>query len=82
MAVDIDFYREKDEVAFLDRWEAKHGQIEDLDQLYQEIATTVAAGYQAGSVELGKKYVYQEIVVGYVDYNTFNELFLFSAEKL
>lgn len=82
MAVDIDFYHEKDEAAFLDKWEAEKGEITDLDEFYQKMAQALKAGYDAGTVILGKKYVYQDVVVGYVDYNTFNELFLFSSKKL
>ena len=81
MAVDIDFYHEKDEQAFLDKWEAEKGSIEDIDLFYSELAEGVEEAYQAGTVKLGKKFVYQDVVVGYVDYNTFNNLFLFSLAK-
>lgn len=70
MTVDIDFYHEKDENAFLDKWEAEKGEITDIDQFYQEIALAAKTAYEAGTVNLGKKFVYQDVVVGYVDYNT------------
>lgn len=44
--VDIEFYKEQDEEAFLERWEAKFGEIEDIDAFYQTIATTVQKEYE------------------------------------
>ncbi|MCO6016843.1 MULTISPECIES: hypothetical protein [Carnobacterium] len=80
--VDIEFYKEQDEEAFLERWEAKFGEIEDIDVFYQTIATTVQKEYEQNQVKLGNKYVYEGILVGYVDYNTYNNWFLFSSSKL
>lgn len=78
--VDIDFYQDKDEVAFLDGWEAKQGSIEDdaIDSLYQEITLDIHQQVQEKQHELGDKYHYREVFVGYSDYNAFNQLYLFS----
>lgn len=81
--VDIDFYQDKDEEAFLEAWEEKFGPItnEDIDSLYKKIASDIQEKVQAEEVKLGKKYVYQEVLVGYSDYSAVNNLFLFSQSK-
>lgn len=81
--VDIDFYHDKDEEAFLEAWEIKHGELEDsaIDALYQEIAQDIHQQIKTEKHELGNKYVYQEVLVGYSDYNTFNNLYLFGRSK-
>lgn len=78
--IDIDFYQDKDEEAFLTRWEAKYGPLEDetLDALYESIAQDIHQLIQEEKHELGAKYMYQEVAVGYSDYNAFNQLYLFS----
>lgn len=78
--LDIDFYQDKDEEAFLNRWEAKYGPIEDeaLNSLYESIAQAIHQSVQEETHQLGDKYLYQEVVVGYSDYNAFNQLYLFS----
>lgn len=78
--LDIDFYQDKDEEAFLNRWEAKYGPIEDedLNSLYESIAQAIYQSVQEETHQLGDKYFYQEVVVGYSDYNAFNQLYLFS----
>lgn len=81
--VDIDFYQDKDEEAFLEAWEEKFGPItnEDIDSLYKKIALDIQKKVQDDEVNLGKKYVYQEVLVGYSDYSAVNNLFLFSQSK-
>ncbi|MEG0553267.1 MAG: hypothetical protein RR439_06155 [Carnobacterium sp.] len=81
--VDIDFYQDKDEEAFLEAWEEKFGPItnEDIDSLYKKIALDIQKKVQDDEVKLGKKYVYQEVLVGYSDYSAVNNLFLFSQSK-
>lgn len=79
-SVDMDFYHDKDEEAFLNQWEAKHGLLEDeaLDALYLEIAQAIHQQIQEETHELGDRFVYQDVFVGYSDYNAFSQLYLFS----
>ncbi|MGB3161604.1 MAG: hypothetical protein WBA84_10195 [Carnobacterium sp.] len=81
--VDIDFYQDKDETAFLEAWEEKFGPItnEEIDILYKKIALDIEEKFKTEQIKLGKKYVYQEVLVGYCDYNTANNLFLFGQSK-
>ena len=81
--VEIDFYLDSDEEAFLESWENKYGQLNDeqLEELYHAIAQDIESKHQSGEHQLGKKYVYQDIVVGYSDYSAFNNWFLFSSSK-
>ena len=81
--VDIDFYQDKDEIAFLEAWEEKYGSItnDDIEELYQKIASDIQEKIQAEQIKLGKKYVYQDVLVGYYDYSAANNLFLFSQSK-
>lgn len=81
--VDIDFYQDNDEAAFLEAWEEKFGPItnEGIEELYQKIALDIQDKVQSEQVKLGKKYVYQEVLVGYCDYSTANNLFLFGQSK-
>ena len=81
--LDIDFYQDKDEEAFLVAWEAKYGELDEaaIDALYQEIAQDTQQQLKAETHKLGNKYVYQEVFVGYSDYNTFNNLYLFGQSK-
>lgn len=78
--IEIDFYHDKDEDAFLNQWEAKYGPLEDeaLDELYLEIAKDIQQQIEEEKHKLGDKYMYQEVFVGYSDYNAFNQLYLFS----
>lgn len=82
-SLDIDFYQDKDENIFLEAWEAKYGELEDsaIETLYQEIAQDIHQQINTEQHKLGKKYVYREVFVGYSDYNTFNNLYLFSQSK-
>ncbi|MBM6614649.1 hypothetical protein JTF06_07075 [Desemzia sp. RIT804] len=82
-ALDIDFYQDKDEEAFLEAWETKYGELEDsaIDALYQEIAQNVHQQVNTENHKLGDKYFYQQVFVGYSDYNTFNNLYLFTQSK-
>lgn len=79
----IDFYREKDEQAFLESWQAKHGQLTDdeIDTLYENIADRVDEAVKDGSHELGSPFVYKEITVGKSDFNSFYSLYIFEQEK-
>lgn len=81
--MDIDFYQDKDEDAFLDAWEEKYGELEEseIDALYQAIAEDIHQQVEAQEHKLGKKYVYKEVFVGYSDFNNFNQLYLFSQKK-
>lgn len=81
--VEIEFYLDSDEVTFLESWENKYGELneEQLEKVYQEIAQDIETKYQSGEHQLGKLFLYKEIAVGYSDYSTFNNWFLFSASK-
>lgn len=81
--VDIDFYRERDEGAFLDSWESAHGEISDdeLDELYAKIASDIHQKIQSGEHELGDLFVYEGVPVGESDYNEFHNLYLFKEPK-
>nr|WP_236253499.1 hypothetical protein [Carnobacterium sp. CS13] len=81
--VDIDFYQEKDEAAFLEAWEAAYGPIsnEEIDELYKKIALDIHEKVQNETIKLGDSYRYKEVLVGYCDYNSFNQLYLFSQTK-
>ncbi|WP_407391195.1 hypothetical protein [Carnobacterium jeotgali] len=81
--VAIDFYLDSDEEAFLESWENKYSQLNDeqLEELYQAIAQDIELKYQSGEHQLGKLFLYKEIAVGYSDYSTFNNWFLFSSSK-
>lgn len=81
--VDIDFYQDKDELAFLEAWEEKFGPItnDEIEELYRKIASDIQKKVQTEQIKLGKKYVYQDVLVGYYDYSAANNLFLFSQSK-
>ena len=81
--VDIDFYQEKDEAAFLEAWEAAYGPIlnEKIDELYKKIALDIHEKVQNETIKLGDSYRYKEVLVGYCDYSSFNQLYLFSQTK-
>lgn len=75
----IDFFRDKDEQAFIDAWESVHGEVsdEELDKLYADIAESITKAVEAGTHELGKPYVYKDVTVGKSDFNTFHSVYLF-----
>lgn len=75
----IDFYRDKDEQAFLDAFEASYGELsdEELDKLYDEIALDVKQAVENGTHELGKLYKYKNITVGKSDFNSFHSVYIF-----
>lgn len=77
--IDIEFYRGKDEEAFLTAWEEQYGSLtdEEIDQLYTDIAQTIDRQVKSGEHELGKVFEYKSIPVGKSDYNTFHGLYLF-----
>lgn len=81
--VEIDFYQEKDEAAFLEAWEAAYGPIadEEIDTLYKKIALDIHEKIQNETIKLGESYRYKEVFVGYCDYSSFNQLYLFSQTK-
>lgn len=79
----IDFYREKDEQAFLDNWQAKYGKLTDdeIDTLYESIADAIDEAVKEETHELGTVFVYKDIAVGKSDFNSFNALYIFEQEK-
>lgn len=78
--VDMDFYKGRDEEAFLEAWEAKHGSVseEELDELYVRIAESIHYAIKNGKHKLGEEFVYEGITVGQSDYNEFHRLYLFT----
>ncbi|WP_277630731.1 hypothetical protein [Atopococcus tabaci] len=81
--IDMDFYRDRDEQAFLEAWEAKNGPVSDdeLDELYLNIAASVDEQVKNGTHKLGEVFVYEGVAVGESDYNTFHQLYLFQEAK-
>ncbi|PRY83659.1 hypothetical protein [Alkalibacterium olivapovliticus] len=79
----IDFYREKDEQAFLEAWQAKYGSMSDdeIDTVYESIADAIDEAVKDGSHELGSPFVFKDITVGKSDFNTFYSLYIFEQEK-
>ncbi len=79
----IDFYKGKDEEAFLSAWEAEHGKLseEAIDELYAEIADAVDEAVKKGTHELGEPFIYQNVTVGRSDFNTFHSLYIFEEIK-
>lgn len=79
----IDFYREKDEQAFLETWQKAYGKLtdEEIDTLYETIADAIDEAVKSGSHELGSPFVYKDITVGKSDFNTFYSLYIFEQEK-
>lgn len=75
----IEFFRGKEEQAFLDAWFDKHGKLSEveIDELYKNIANAVDEDIKNNAHELGKEYVYQGVTVGKSDYNEFYNLYLF-----
>lgn len=79
----IEFYKGKDEQAFLDAWQAKYGELneDETDELYAEIADAIDEAVKNGEHKLGQLYEYKDVVLGKSDYNAFYALYLFEAEK-
>ncbi|GEN50870.1 hypothetical protein [Alkalibacterium pelagium] len=79
----IDFYKGKDEEAFLSAWEAEHGKLseEAIDELYAEIADAVDEAVKKGTHELGEPFIYKNVTVGRSDFNTFHSLYIFEEIK-
>lgn len=75
----IDFFRDKDEQAFIDAWESVHGEVTDaeLDKLYVDIAVDIKQAVEEGTHELGTPYAYKDVTVGKSDFNTFHSIYLF-----
>jgi len=79
----IEFYKGKDEQAFLDRWQAEHGAQSDdqIDELYAAIADAVDEAVKKGEHELGDTFTYEGVEVGQSDFNAFYSLYLFEATE-
>ncbi|WP_423188478.1 hypothetical protein ACO1PF_07645 [Alkalibacterium sp. f15] len=79
----IEFYKEKDEQAFLDVWQEKYGQLTDdeIDQLYADIADAIDAAIKEGEHRLGQPYEYKDVLIGKSDFNSFHSLYIFEAIK-
>lgn len=79
----IDFYREKDEQAFLEAWQSEHGKLSDdeVDTLYENIADAIDEAVKEESHELGTPFIYENITVGKSDFNTFYSLYIFEQVK-
>lgn len=79
----IDFYRGKDEEAFLSAWEAEHGKLSDeaIDDLYADIADAVDEAVKNGTHELGESFSYKNVKVGRSDFNTFHSLYIFEESN-
>lgn len=79
MEVFIEFYRGKDEQAFLENWNTTYGSVaeNEIDKLYTEIADEIDKQVKNGIHELGKTFEYKEVVVGKSDYNAFHNLYIF-----
>lgn len=77
----IEFYKGKDEQAFLDTWQEKHGTLTDdeIDDLYAEIADAIDKDVKNGDHKLGEPYEYKGILLGRSDFNAFYSLYLFEA---
>lgn len=75
----IEFYRGKEEQAFLDTWFDNYGKLseKEIDDLYENIADAIDKDIKNNTHELGKEYVYQGVTVGKSDYNEFYNLYLF-----
>lgn len=78
----IEFYRGKDEQAFLEAWKTTYGSLseEEIDELYTDIAEEIDKQVKTEEHELGEIFVYQDIPVGKSDYNGFYNLYLFEQE--
>lgn len=79
----IDFYRGKDEDTFLAAWENKYGSLsdDDIDELYAEIADAIEKAVKEGTHEVGKPFVYKDVLVGKSDFNTSHSLYIFEQDK-
>ncbi|GEK91914.1 hypothetical protein [Alkalibacterium kapii] len=79
----IEFYKSKDEQAFLERWESAHGTLteEQTDELYADIADAIDEAIKSEKHELGETFMYEGVKVGRSDFNVFHSLYLFEAPK-
>lgn len=77
----IEFYKEKDEQAFLDKWQEKFGPLNEdqIDVLYTEIADAIDEEVKTGEHVLGEPFEYQGIHLGKSDFNAFHALYIFEA---
>jgi len=78
----IEFYRGKEEQAFLDAWFNKYNELneDEIDDLYEKIADAIQQDVKEGKHELGDVYEYQGVKVGKSDFNEFHNLYLFEQE--
>jgi cystine transport system permease protein len=78
----IEFYRGKDEQAFLDGWKTKYGEPSEgeIDEIYAAVADEIHRQVKEGQHELGDTFEYKGVVVGKSDYNEFHYLYLFEQE--
>ncbi|GAA0370118.1 hypothetical protein GCM10008932_22100 [Alkalibacterium iburiense] len=79
----IDFYRGKDEEAFLSAWQEKFGQLteDEIDELFAEIAEAIDKAVKDGTHKIGDPFVYKEVTVGTSDFNAFHSLYVFEEGK-
>ena len=79
----IDFYRGKDEQAFLDAWENKYGSLteEETDALYEEITEAIDKAVKEETHKLGEVFIYKDVIVGKSDFNAFHTLYVFEEAK-
>lgn len=77
----MDFYRGRDEEAFLERWKRRYGALTDdeIDALYAMIATAIDTDVKTNYHQIGKMYTYKTIPVGYSDYSAIEQLYLFES---
>lgn len=75
----IDFYRGKDEEAFLTRYKDKIGSLteDEIDELFAKIADQIDQDVKTEEHELGDEYYYQGVRVGRSDFNEKHNLYLF-----
>lgn len=80
---DMEFYRGKDEDAFLGAWENKYGTLseDEVDALYIKITEEIDRQVESGEHEIGDLFIYEGVKVGKSDYNQFHEMYLFEEEK-
>ena len=80
---EIDFYRDRDEEAFLDAYEEKYGPLSDEEwtTVYEEIGQEIDRQVKEGIHELGDSFTYRDVLVGYSDLNEGYSLYLFSMDK-
>lgn len=81
--IEIDFYKERDEEAFLKAYEEVYGELteDDFYTLYASIALDIHDKVNKGTHELGKEYIYRDVLVGKSDFNESHGLYLFTRNE-